>query len=263
MPPPAVLRRTCSPTLAPSPLPHRPAQQLSAEPFCRLYVTRRRTAAGRLPRYTSRVLSPDVQPAMARALAALERGKGADAVQHLAPILRSATLTRDDELAVRCALADAWLLQDDVEQASAAVGRPPDLLRERIEPARLSALWRQHGRIAFARGDQSRAIALLTRALRHAEQAHDSRAIGLAHFELGLCYKQVGDLSIVREQIAKTTSALNADGDRRYVALLHSLSGTTLAQEGRYDEAMAALRQDEHLAALIRADDVLGTACGN
>jgi DNA-binding NtrC family response regulator/tetratricopeptide (TPR) repeat protein len=200
---------------------------------------------------------------MARALSALERGKGADAVQHLAPILRSATLTRDDELAIRCALADAWLLQDDVDQASTAVGRPPDLLRERIEPARLSGLWRQHGRIAFARGDQSRAIALLTRALRHAEQAHDSRAIGLAHFELGLCYKQVGDLSIVREQISRATSALHAAGDRRYMALLHSLSGTSLAQAGRYDEAMAALRQAEHLATLIHADDVLGTVCGN
>jgi DNA-binding NtrC family response regulator/tetratricopeptide (TPR) repeat protein len=178
-------------------------------------------------------------------------------------MLRSATLTRDDELAIRCALADAWLLQDDVDQASSTVGRPPDLLRERIEPARLSALWRQHGRIAFARGDQSRAIALLTKALRHGEQAHDSRAIGLAHFELGLCYRQVGDLSIVREQISKATSALNAAGDRRYMAMLHSLSGTTLAQAGRYDEAMAALRQAEHLATLIHADDVLGTVCGN
>jgi hydrogenase-4 transcriptional activator len=200
---------------------------------------------------------------MVRALSALERGQGAEAVQHLAPILRSSTLTRDDELAVRCTLADAWLLQDDIDQASSTLGRPPDLLRERIAPARLSAIWRQHGRIAFARGDQSRAIALLTRALRHAGQAHDSRAIGLAHFELGLCYKQVGDLSIVREQIGKATSALNAAGDRRYMALLHSLSGTTLAQEGRYDEAMAALRQAEHLASLIHADDVLGTVCGN
>ena len=215
------------------------------------------------PRYTARVLSPDVQPAMARALSALERGRGAEATQHLAPILRSSTLTRDDELAVRCALADAWLLQDDIDQASSTLGRPPDLLRERIEPSRLSALWRQHGRIAFARGDQSRAIALLTRALRHAEQAHDSKAIGLAHVELGLCYRQVGDLSIVREQITKATSALNAAGDRRHMALLHSLAGTTLAQEGRYDEAMAALRQAEHLAALIHADDVLGTVCGN
>jgi len=200
---------------------------------------------------------------MARALSALERGKGADAVQHLTPILRSATLTRDDELAIRCALADAWLLQDDVDQASVVIGRPPDVLRERIEPARLSALWRQHGRIAFARGDQSRAIALLTRALKHAEQAHDSRAIGLAHFELGLCYKQVGDLSIVREQISKATSALHAAGDRRHMALLHSLSGTALAQAGRYDEATAALRQAEHLASLINADDALGTVCGN
>ncbi len=184
-------------------------------------------------------------------------------MQHLAPALRSTSLSRDDELAIRCLLAEGWLLQDDVDQASAVLGRRPDLLREPIDPARLSALWRQHGRIAFARGDQSRAIALLGRALRHAEQAHDSRAIGLAHFELGLCYRQVGDLNFVRERIAKATSALHAAGDRRHMALLHSLAGTSLAQAGRYDEAMAALRQAEHLATLIHADDVLATVCGN
>jgi len=200
---------------------------------------------------------------MARAQSALERGRGLEAVQHLAPVLRSASLSRDDELAARCALAEAWLLQDEVDQASAVLGRPPDVLREPIDPARLSALWRLHGRIAFARGDQSRAIALIGRALKHAEQAHDSRAIGLAHFELGLCYRQVGDLSIVRERIAKATSALHAAGDRRHMALLHSLAGTSLAQAGRYDEATGALRQAEHLAALIRADDVLATVCGN
>ena len=119
-----------------------------------------------------------------------------------------------------------------------------------IDPARLSALWRQHGRIAFARGDQSRAIALLGRALKHAEQAHDSRAIGLAHFELGLCYRQVGDLNIVREQIAKATSALHAAGDRRHMALLHSLAGTSLAQAGpvrRGDGGTAAGRAPRHV----------------
>ncbi|MBE3134049.1 MAG: sigma 54-interacting transcriptional regulator [Acidobacteria bacterium] len=78
-----------------------------------------------------------------------------------------------------------------------------------------------------------------------------------------MCYKQVGDLSIVRERIANATSALHAAGDRRHIALLYSLSGTSLAQAGRYDEAMAARRQAEHLAALIHADDVLATVCGN
>jgi DNA-binding NtrC family response regulator/tetratricopeptide (TPR) repeat protein len=209
------------------------------------------------------VPSPSLQALLARAAAALERGAGADAAQMLAPALRSAGLTREDELAVRCALAEAWLLQDDLDQAAAALGRAPDTLRETVSAARLSTLWRLHGRVASARGDQSRAIAHHGRALKQAELAHDSRAIGLAHYELGHCYRQVGDITIVREHITKAASALHAAGDRRHLALVHSLSGITLAQLGRYDEAMSALRQAERLASLVQADDVLATACGN
>ena len=40
-----------------------------------------------------------------------------------------------------------------------ALGRPPDTFRDTISPSRLSTLWRLHGRLASARGDQSRAIA--------------------------------------------------------------------------------------------------------
>jgi tetratricopeptide (TPR) repeat protein len=124
-------------------------------------------------------------------------------------------------------------------------------------------LWRLHGRLASARGDQSRAIGLLVRALKHAETAHDSTAIGLAHYELGQCYRQVGDLAILREHITKAASALHAAGDRRHLALVHSLSGVSLAQLGRNEEAMAALRQAERLAAMVQADDVLAIVCGN
>jgi DNA-binding NtrC family response regulator/tetratricopeptide (TPR) repeat protein len=205
----------------------------------------------------------DHQPAFSRALAALQRGRGAEAAQWLTQAMRSPGLRRGDELAVRCALAEAWLLQDDIDQAGAALGRPPDLLRERIEPGRLSALWRLHAQVAFARGDQSRAIALLGRALKQAEAAHDSSAIGRVQYELGLCYKRVGELAIVREHITRASSALHAAGDRRHLALTHSLLGVTLAQSGRFDEAMAALRQAEHLATLIQADDVLAIVCGN
>ena len=126
-----------------------------------------------------------------------------------------------------------------------------------------SNLWRLHGRLAFARGEQSRAIALHDRALKQAELAHDSRAIGLAHYELGHCYRQVGDIAIVREHITEAASALHAAGDRRHLAMVHSLSAVMLAQTGRYDEAMAALRQAERLASLLQADDVLATVCGN
>jgi DNA-binding NtrC family response regulator/tetratricopeptide (TPR) repeat protein len=194
---------------------------------------------------------------LTRAAASLERGHGSAAAQILSPLLRSGTLNRQDELTVRASLAEAWLLQDDLTQAAAALGRTPDTLRDRISDGQLSTLWRLHGRLAFARGEQSRAIALHTRALKHAELAHDSRAIGLAHYELALAYKQVGDSGIVREHLTEAASALHAVGDRRHLALVHSLLAVLLAQAGRFDEASNALRQGERLAIAISADDVL------
>jgi len=194
---------------------------------------------------------------LARALAALERGRGPGTAQLLAPLLRSGALSYEDEISVRSALAEAWLLQDDLTQAATALGRTPDSMREPIADGRLSTLWRLHGRIAFARGEQSRAIALHARALKHAELAHESRAIGLAHYELALCYKQVGDSGIVRDHLTEGASALHAAGDRRHLALVHSLSAVLLAQSGRSDEATSALRQGERLAMAVQADDVL------
>jgi DNA-binding NtrC family response regulator/tetratricopeptide (TPR) repeat protein len=207
--------------------------------------------------------SSSLQAVLLRAGVFLERGRGSDAVQILASPLRSSALTRDEELAVRSMLAEAALLQDDLEQAATALGRPPDTFRDTIPPRHLSTLWRLHGRLASARGDQSRAIAMHGRALKQAEAAHDSRSIGLAHYELGQCYRQVGDIAIVREHISKAASALHAAGDRRHLALVHSLSSISLAQLGRYDEGMAALRQAERLASMVQADDVLATVCGN
>jgi len=198
-----------------------------------------------------------VHSTIARARQALERGRGNEAAQILTPVLKAGSFTREDELAVRLALAEALLLQDDLTQAASALGRTPDTLREPIADAQLSALWRLHGRITFARGEQSRAIALHTRALKHAELAHESRAIGLAHYELALCYKQVGDSGIVRDHLTEAASALNAAGDRRHLALVHSLSAVLLAQSGRSDEAQNALRLGEKLAMSIHADDVL------
>jgi DNA-binding NtrC family response regulator/tetratricopeptide (TPR) repeat protein len=209
------------------------------------------------------VSSPSLHALLARAGSALERGRGPEAVHILAPLLRSAVLSREDDLAVRSALAEAWLLQDDLDQAAAVLGRTPDTFRDTISPARLSTLWRLHGRIASVRGDQSRAIAHQSRALKYAESAHDSRAIGLAHYELAMCYRQVGDTAIVREHLTKASSALHAVGDRRHLALVHSLSSISLAQLGRFTEAMAALRQAERLAARVHADDVVATVVGN
>jgi hydrogenase-4 transcriptional activator len=193
---------------------------------------------------------------------ALERGHGAEAVDLLLAVAKRTDLSRDDRVQLRCALAEAWLLEDDLPRAADALGPEPQP-RERLNPARISDLWRMHGRIAMAGGEASRGIAFLTRALSLAERAHDSRAIGLAHYELGICYRQVGDTAIVREHIAKAASALHAAGDRRYLAMVHSLSGITQAQEGRLEEAMAALRQAERLALMVEAGDVLATVCGN
>jgi len=198
----------------------------------------------------------------ASAARALEQGHGEEAVDLLVPALKKPDVSRDETAQFRCALAEAWLLQDDLEKAAAALGEPPEG-RERLNPARLSDLWRMHGRIAVRRGESSRGIALLTRALKLAERAHDSRAIGLAHYELGICYRQVGDTAIVREHITAAASALHAAGDRRHLAVVHSLSGIMLAQDGRLDEAMSALRHAERLALMVEAGDVLGTVCGN
>ena len=193
---------------------------------------------------------------------ALEQGHAAEAADLFAKALKTGDRSRDDRAQIRAALAEAHILQDDLKQAAAGLGPEPDG-RERLDPARLSDLWRLHGRIAVASGEPSRGIAFLGRALNLADKAHDSRAIGLAHYELGLCYRQVGDTAIVREHIAKAASALHAAGDRRHLAMVHSLSGITLAQEGRLEEAMAALRQAERLALMVNAGDVLATVCGN
>ncbi len=209
------------------------------------------------------MVSAALQPVMGRASVLLERGQSAAVIDLLTPILRSPSLKRDDELLVRSAVTEAHLLRGELAQAASALGRSPDAIREPVAPVVLSALWRLHGRIAFGRGEQSRAIALHGRALKQAETAHDSRSIGLAHFELGLCYKQVGDQAIIREHISEAASALHAAGDRRHLALVHSMSGTSLAQAGRFDESMTALRHAERLATAIGADDVLATVCGN
>ena len=198
----------------------------------------------------------------AKALDALQHGHGADASALLVRTQKQPGLTRDEALQLRAALAEAWFLQDDLRQAADALGDLPEE-RERLHPARLSEICRLHGKLAIAKGEPSRGIALLGKALKAAERAHDSRAIGLAHYELGRCYRQVGDTAIVRDHISQAASALHAVGDSRNLALVHSLSGVTLAQEGRLDEAMAALRQAERLAMMVRAGDVVATICGN
>ncbi|MGE0359693.1 MAG: sigma 54-interacting transcriptional regulator [Vicinamibacterales bacterium] len=209
------------------------------------------------------MISAPLQPVLARASALLERGRGSAAAELLEPLLQSRGLKRQDELVIRAALAEAWLMQGEPDRAAAVLGRPPDQIRDPIPSALLATLWRLHGRIAYAHGEQSRAIALHQRALKHAEAAHDSRGIGLAHFELVYCYQKVGDHAIVREHLTEAAAALHAAGDRRHLAQVHSVSGVMFAQQGRYDDATAALRNAERLATALGADDVLALTCMN
>ena len=66
---------------------------------------------------------------------------------------------------MRSMLAEAALLQDDLDQAASALGRPPDTFRDTVPARRLSTLWRLHGRLASARGDYGRALTNVYRAL--------------------------------------------------------------------------------------------------
>src|SRR5205814_1643580 len=139
-----------------------------------------------------------------------------------------------------------------LDQAASALGRPPDSFRDTIPPRRLSTLWRLHGRLASARGDQSRAIAMHGRALKQAEAAHDSRSIGLAHYELGQCYRQVGEVALATlgqicvrlGDLTRAEDALVRALDVRSPIQFHETTGAvfdTLAQihliRGRYDTA--------------------------
>jgi len=213
--------------------------------------------------YTFAVATLSFSASLARAEVALERGLGDEAVSVLTPVFRSASLAREHQVLVRTALTEAWLLQDDLVQAAAVLGRPPDPFKDQLGDAALANLWRLHGRLAFARGEHSRSIALHSRALKHAELAHASRAIGLAHYELAVCYKQVGDSGIVRDHLTEAASALHAAGDKRHLALVHSLSGVLLAQAGRLQDAMAAMQQGERLATAAQANDVLSSIVHN
>ena len=76
-----------------------------------------------------------LQPVIARATAALERGQAAATIDLLAPLLRApSSLTREDELGIRVMLAESYLLQGDLAQAGTVLGRSPDALRDGVPP---------------------------------------------------------------------------------------------------------------------------------
>src|SRR5260221_12404512 len=118
---------------------------------------------------------------VAQASEALQQGRGSDAAAVLVRALKQPDLTRDETLQIRSALAEAWFQQDVIRHATEALGDPPEE-RERLHPARLSELWRLHGKLAIARGEPSRGIALLGPGRKHAGRGHASGALGLPHY---------------------------------------------------------------------------------
>ena len=187
---------------------------------------------------------------MARAAAALQRGRGAEAIEWLSEALASPGLRREDELGDPLrdgrGVAAARRRQPGGRRARPAARRHP---RADLRPPRSPRCGACTAASPSMRGDQSRGIALLGRALKQAEQALDSRAIGLAHYELGVCYRQVGDPAIVREQVEQG----DPRAERRRRSPLPrrrplAARASSSAQSGRYDEAMAAMRQAEQLA---------------
>ena len=167
-----------------------------------------------------------------RAGASLERGQGAAAVQMLAPALRT-SLTRDEELTVRSMLAEAALLQDDLDQAASALGRPPDTFRDTVPPRRLSTLWRLHGRLASARGDQSRAIA-------HA-RARAEASGGRAR------------LARDRTRALRARPVLSTGRRRRHRARAHQQGRLRAARGGRPSPPRPGAFAVEHLACAARS----------
>ena len=183
---------------------------------------------------------------------------GAEAASLLVRALRQPGLPRDEQVQIRCALAEAWLLQDDVRTGSGGAGSST----RRAGAARSSPAFRH---LADTRPPGRCARRTLPRHCLPHQSAERRPSVPTIRgpsdspiTSSGLCYRQVGDMAIVREHITKAASALHAAGDRRHLAMVHSLSGVTRAQEGRLDEAVAALRQAERLAVIVEAGRCAG-----
>ena len=142
-----------------------------------------------------------------------------------------------------------------------ATPRPPSRCRCATIPPRPAlvalAASRPH-RVCQGRSDHAPSRCSAAR-LRHAEQAHDSEAIGLAHYELGLCYKQVGD-SANRSRAHRKGRTCTTRRRQSTIPRARStrFRACVLAQSGRIEEATTAFRQAEQLATAVHAADVLG-----
>ena len=182
----------------------------------------------------------------------------------LAPVFRSSTLTRDEDIAVRCML----------RRGVAASGRPRSG-GERPgahtgHPARDGVAWTALGAMAVARPSRIGPRRPVSSHRPSRSRAASRRSWRTTRGPLAsLTTSSVSVIArLATSRSSGSTSArrrprLHAAGDRRHLALVHSLSSISLAQLGRYDEAMTALRHAERLASIAEANDVLATVCGN
>ena len=121
-----------------------------------------------------------------------------------------------------------------------------------------------HGRLAIARGEPSRGIAFLSKRSRQAERAHDSRAIGLAHYELGALLPP-GRRHRHRPR-AHRAGRVRAARGRRPPAPRDGPLAVAASRSRRKAGSTKRWRRcarRERLALMVRAGDVVATVCGN
>ena len=230
-------------------------------------ATRRAQARPRLRAgvYTAPVVSVALQPIMARAQAALERGDAARATEHLAPVPAldhdHPRRRADDSGHAGRGVAAAGRHGAGRRQPGPPARLPPrndvpaSPAVEPLAPARASGL---HPRRTVARRSRcTRALRTRSRRTTCAPSAWPTsswRAVTSWWATRPRCSDHFGEAA----------SALHAVGDKRNLALVHSLSGSAPGadRDGTTKRSMA-MRQAERLAYAVQADDVVAIACGN
>ena len=201
--------------------------------------------------YTALVVSVALQPIMARAQAALERGRRrrGDTAPRAGAALDVAHTRRrtGDPGRARRSLAPAGRFT----QASAALGRPPDTLRETVAAGHSSPISGACTDGSPRRAAISRAPSRCTAGRSGMPSRRTTRAPSASRTSSWpAATSSSATAPTMREHFGEAASALHAVGDRRNLALVHSLSGSALAQTGTLRRgARPRMRQAERLAA--------------
>jgi len=103
----------------------------------------------------------------------------------------------------------------------------------------------RRGQLARMRGDLSGAVNALGRVAVIAEEMEDRAVEGLAHYELGYAYADMGDLDRAEELTRKGLKVYEAIDDRHCVGRCWQSLGQIAMQCGNYGEAMSRLVQAE------------------